>query len=93
MEKKEDKNTPKTTLPNDIYIKDRREINLTGVIEVRSATPTQIVTKTELGPLNISGSDLRIISLDEESKTVQIVGEVSEIKYTQKKSIFQRIFK
>lgn len=93
MEKKEDKKNPKTTIPNDIYLKDRKELNLTGVVEVRSATPTHIAAQTELGPLNILGCDLRIILLDEDSKMVQIVGEISEIKYTQKKSLFQRIFK
>ena len=81
------------TIPNEINILDRKNITLSGVKEVVSATATQLSIKTELGPIQISGSNLKITSLNEDTATVQIVGELQELKYTNKKPIFQRIFK
>ena len=81
------------TIPNEINIVDRKNINLTGVKEVISATTSQVLIKTELGPIQITGSDLKITSLNEETSTVQITGELQELKYTNKKSLLQRMFK
>ena len=41
----------------------RKSLKITGVNEVISATTTEIIAKTECGPLNISGSGLRVKSL------------------------------
>lgn len=96
----QDKNSQKTkpaNLPKDpheINLKDRNILKMTGIIEVVSATPSTITTKTEYGGLLILGSDLRVNLLDIESKVVEIVGDINELKYqNHKKSFLQRLFK
>ncbi len=92
--KNQEKGASQPQNPHEMIMKDRNQLKMTGVIEVISATSNLINTKTECGPLTILGHDLRVNLLDIESKIVEIIGEINEIKYiANKKSFFQKVFK
>ena len=93
MEQKQNK----TTIPplqQDIELKNRETITISGVLEVVSATQSLISLKTSLGGLNICGSELKIKNLLENEKKITITGTISEVKYIEKKKkIFEKVFK
>ena len=84
----------KTQEISDIILHSRKELHVTGVIEVLSATTSLITIKSTLGGLFICGSDLKIKNLTSNSQEVDISGEISEIKYNTKKSkLFDKVFR
>ena len=90
----ENKKNETTNLPHDITLKSRKNLYITGVLEVVSVTSTNINLKTNSGPLSIIGSDLKIKNLSQDQKEVSIDGEVDEIKYLKKKKkLFEKVFK
>ena len=84
----------KNTLPSDIILKSRKELHISGVIEVVSATTSLITIKTSLGGLIIGGLDLKIKNLTATAQEVDITGDINEIKYSAKKrKLLQKVFK
>ena len=80
--------------PNHIELIDRKMLKATGVTEAISATETQILLKTDFGPLLITGSALHVENLNKTEKVVELTGEINEVKYTKsKKNFFQKLFK
>lgn len=75
------KNEQTPLSPHHITLKDRKDLFLTGVNEVVSATESAINLKTSHGALTIMGSKLKIKNLNDTAKELTIDGEVSEIKY------------
>ena len=72
----------------------RKNLKISGVIEVISATPTEIIAKTDCGPIFISGQNLKVKNLLISEKIVETEGEVYKIEYSKsKKSFFSKILK
>lgn len=89
-------NSQKNKIPaaSDITLHSRKELHVTGVIEVLTATSSLISIKSTLGGLFISGADLKIKNLTSNSQEVDISGEISEIKYNSKKNkLFDKVFR
>ena len=72
----------------------RKDIKVSGVIEVISATPTEIVTKTDCGPLCINGQHLKVKNLLINERILEAEGEIYKIEYSKsKKTLFAKILK
>lgn len=81
-------------LEQEIMLKDKKELKVTGVVSVQSATPTSIVCDTTLGGLGIKGKGLHVEKLDLEGKILLATGTIDEIKYVPvKKPLLKRILK
>ena len=79
---------------HDLELYSRKNLHITGVVEVISATTSLITTKTTGGPLAIHGSDLKIKNLNNTQQEVDIEGNINEIKYeVKKKKLLEKIFK
>ena len=65
-----------------VYLKDRKNIELTGVKKIESFDNEDFLMDTTLGFLNIKGSDLEIIKLDTYQGNVSIKGKIDSIVYT-----------
>lgn len=77
-----------------IELYNRKVIKISGILSVESATQTEIVAKSEFGPLVICGLNLKIKKLAIEDKVIEAEGEVTKIEYTKaKKNLFQKVFK
>ena len=84
----------KTQATSDLILHSRKELHVTGVIEVISATTSVITIKSALGGVVINGSELKIKNLASNSQEVDITGEINEIKYSSnKKKLFEKVFK
>lgn len=73
---------------HNIYLKDRKNIELTGVKKIDSFDSIEFLIETSLGYLNITGTELALISLDQENCEVSIRGNIDSISYVNgKKSL------
>lgn len=67
------------------YMTDRKEVNLSGVVDVRSFDEQEIVLETELGVLLLRGSNLHMGRLTLEKGEIDISGKIDSMVYTEKK--------
>lgn len=80
--------------PHEIELKNRKQLKISGVLEVAMATTSLITLKTHNGVLSIGGADLKIKNLNEVEKKVEIDGNVYELKYNdKKKKLLSKVFK
>lgn len=68
-----------------ICLKDRKNLELTGVKKIESFDSYEFLIETSLGFLNISGSDLTLVRLDQEQNEVSIKGNIDSMSYVMEK--------
>lgn len=82
-----------------LFLKDRSELKLTGVKNVKSFDSLEFLIETNLGTLHIIGHSLALGKMDTEGETLEIKGNISSITYlqkdvsTSKESFFKKLFK
>ncbi len=82
-----------------ISMADRAWMQISGVLEVISFDPEEIVLDTEEGRMQIKGTNLQVKQLAIESGELEIEGRPNSISYTEVKkpvttaSVFSRIFR
>ena len=64
-----------------ILLDSREKMAVSGVEDVISFDEGGIVLKTVMGILSIDGAELRIITLNVESKDIEIAGKINGIIY------------
>lgn len=73
---------------HNVYLKDRKNIELTGVKNIESFDSLEFLIETSLGFLNITGTELTLIRLDQDKNEVSIKGNIDSISYvTSKKTV------
>ena len=81
-------------IDHKLELNARRSLKITGVAEVVSATTTEIIAKTECGPLAITGTGLKVKNLLIGEKILEAEGEIAKIEYAKaKKGFFSKIIK
>lgn len=81
-------------IDHKIELNARRNLKITGVLEVISATTTEINAKTECGPLSITGVGLKVKNLLIAEKILDVEGEIAKIEYAKnKKGFFSKLMK
>ena len=82
------------SIEHKLEVNARRNLKITGVNEVVSATTSEIIAKTECGPLSITGQNLKVKSLLINEKILEAEGDIAKIEYAKaKKNFFQKIIK
>lgn len=83
----------------DIIIRNRKKIEITGVKKINSLNEEEFIVETTLGILVVNGIDLTMIQLEIEKGILYISGTINSIEYMEneikkeKKGIFKKIFK
>jgi len=88
--------TPDSNIPSAIVLTDRKNANITGILELYSSGETEIKAKTSLGNLKITGQNLKPERLDLDAKVLDVSGEIESLSYygtSAGKSWLKRIFK
>jgi len=67
------------------YMQDRKELHLSGVLDVRSFDEQEAVLDTEMGILILRGSGLHMGRFTLEKGEIDIDGRVDSFVYTDKK--------
>lgn len=70
---------------HNVYLKDRKHVELTGIKKIDSFDSLEFLIETSLGYLNISGTDLALVRLDQENNEVTIKGNIDSINYVSNK--------
>ena len=65
----------------NIILRDRRKLLITGVHNVESFNEESIVVDTQLGLVIVRGFDMHINKLDVESAALDVEGEIGLIEY------------
>jgi len=81
---------------HNLNLKNREELEMSGIEEVITFNEDKIILKSNLGRLDIKGKELNIKKLNLEDEEIQIAGYFNSIEYTDKpvnNNIFKRIFK
>ncbi|NLO40672.1 MAG: sporulation protein YabP [Ruminiclostridium sp.] len=76
----EEKKLPERDLQN-ITLRDRKKLLITGVHNVDSFNEECIVVDSELGIIVVRGLDMHINKLDVESAALDVEGEIVVIEY------------
>lgn len=66
---------------HNIFLKDRKSVEITGVKKIESFDSFEFLIETSLGFLNITGSDLTLVRLDQDQNEVSIKGNIDSLSY------------
>lgn len=81
---------------NQIILKDRKYMSVTGVKDVNAFTEENIVLTLETSSLIVKGENLHISKLDLESGNVNLDGKVNSLQYIKEvsdKSFIKRLLR
>ena len=67
--------------PHRLTLNERRELTMTGVTEVLSFDENAIALRTDLGILQIHGSQLQLKALSQDNGSMMVEGKVSALVY------------
>lgn len=65
----------------NIYIQNRKMLDMTGVCDVSSLTPESVEMTLREGAVAVDGNDLKIESFSSETGKIRIIGEISAVTY------------
>ena len=71
-----------TNTKSNLVLNNRQDLSLTGIRKVRSSEPTQIIAVIDNGNIVIHGQNLSVEHLDIKEGTLQILGTINAIKYS-----------
>lgn len=81
---------------NEIILKDRKLLSVTGVKDVNAFTEESVILALETSSLVVRGETLHISKLDLESGEVDVDGKVNSLQYikeNQDKSFLKRLLR
>ena len=90
------RNQKNTNKSHSFSLKDRKSLEMKGVLEVVSFNENKVILQTTQGNLFVKGSELNIINLNLDDGSIKVEGYVTSLEYsekTQKTGIFNRLFK
>ena len=85
---------PQEQKGHDIQMKDRRQLNITGVSEVLSFEEDAVVLQTAMGMLTVQGQQLQMKNLSQEGGQMSVEGTIHALIYEdsrQDRSWWQRL--
>ena len=68
----------------NVILENRKKLTMTGIKDVLSFDDEVVVVDSELGLINIKGSDLKVNKISVESGDVVVEGVVRAIEYADK---------
>lgn len=84
-------------LSHNLILKERKSLNISGVLDVDSFDDGAVIAYTELGELTIKGENLHINKINLDSGDLELDGEVYLLEYTENKpsgqGFFSKLFK
>ena len=87
------------TKKHSIYLCERKEVIIEGVLKLDSFDKSEFLIDTTKGFLHIQGKDLSLGNMDTEKQTLTIEGLINSFSYLdnkekeQKESFLKRLFK
>lgn len=73
--------TDKILSAHTVYMENRKELKITGVLQVIAYDEYKVVLRTDFGKMTISGRNLEAGQMSTENRTMELSGEVNYIQY------------
>lgn len=91
-------NEIQSSVIQNVILENRKKLTLTGIKDVLSFDDEVVVVESELGLINIKGTDLKVNKISVESGDVIVEGTIRAIEYSEKElfskqGLMSRIFK
>lgn len=87
----------KVKAAHNVILKNRNNLNLSGIVDVGSFDENEVVVYTDLGELNIKGSGLHINKINLEYGDLILDGKIDSMTYSegsvQNQGFFSKLFK
>ncbi len=86
----------KLNLAHKIIIDERKNLNISGVLEVKAFDDETLILDTVLGGITVKGEGLHIISFNTETGDLLAEGKIHAVVYTSlnnKGSFLKRVFR
>ncbi|MBR2027849.1 MAG: hypothetical protein IKA10_02515 [Oscillospiraceae bacterium] len=64
-----------------VFMENRRQLKITGVLQVIAYDEYKVVLRTDYGRMTVSGRNLVAGQMSTESRTMELTGEVNYIQY------------
>ena len=64
-----------------VFMENRKELKITGVLQVIAYDEYRVVLRTDFGKMTVSGRNLVAGQMSTENKTMELTGEVNYIQY------------
>ena len=84
-------------LSHNLILKERKSLNISGVLDVDSFDDNAVVAYTDLGELTIKGSNLHINKINLDSGDLELDGEVYSMEYAEdrpaERGFFSKLFR
>ena len=85
-------------LTHNLILKRRKELSITGVVDVDSFDEETVIAYTDIGELTVKGENLHISKINLDTGDLFLDGTVSLLSYSdascsKKQSLFSKIFK
>lgn len=84
-------------LTHNLILKERKSLNVSGVLDVDSFDDSTVVAYTDMGELTVKGRDLHVSKINLDSGDLVLDGEISLLEYTDnnqvEKGFFSRLFR
>ena len=84
--------------PHNIIIESRKNVTVTGVMDIDSFDEESVILFTELGELSIRGVNLHINKIDINSGDLTMEGDIESLSYSESgpqkgAGLFSRLFR
>ena len=81
--------------PHKLTLNERKNLTMTGVMEVLSFDETAVMMKTALGLLTVQGQDLKLKTLSLEGGQVAVDGHIAALVYEEPRAggLWQRLWR
>ena len=73
-----------TAMEHALSLMNRKNMSISGVVDVSEFSDTQVILKTSMGGLSIKGKSLPISQLNTQTGTLDVSGEICSIQYLNK---------
>lgn len=73
-----------TAMEHALSLMNRKNMSVSGVVDVSEFSDNQVVLKTSMGGLSIKGKGLTINQLNTQTGTLDVNGEIHTIQYVNK---------
>jgi len=82
---------------HNIIMENRRQLTITGVVDIDSFDENTVIMFTDLGELTVKGEALHINRIDVEAGDLLMEGDIEQLYYTdnqpQRGGFFSKLFK
>lgn len=64
-----------------VFMENRRELKITGVLQVIAYDEYRVVLRTDFGKMTVSGKNILAGQMSTDSKTMELTGDINYIQY------------